>query len=148
MVLDKLDNAEKYYSLHPGFQKAFEFLKSRDIENLSTGRHDIQGDEIYCIIAKDRGKKKDDAKLEFHNKYIDIQFLAKGSEQTGWHSRLVLNGLYELYDENNDIGFCEYKPANWIDLHPGMFVIFFPEDLHAPMVSDEMIHKAVIKVRL
>lgn len=148
MILDKLDNAQKYYSLHPEFQKAFEFLKSCDVETLNTGRHDIQGDDIYCIIAKDQGKNKDDARLEYHNKYIDIQFLAKGIEQTGWHSRLEFSGLDELYDKNNDIGFCDYKPSNWINLNPGMFVIFFPEDLHAPMVSNGIVEKAIIKVKV
>lgn len=148
MVLDKLENAKKYYPLHPGFKKAFEFLKHCKPETLDTGRHTIDGDEIYCNVTKNTGQQKDHAKLEFHNKHIDIQLLINGSEQIGWQSRFDCSQLEKSYDQNNDFGLCANKPKNWIQLYPGMFVIFFPEDLHAPMVSNGVVHKAVIKVRV
>lgn len=148
MILDKLENAKKYYSLHPGFESAFEFLKSSDLDSLDTGRHTICDEEIYCSITKNMGKKKEEAKLEFHNIHIDIQFLIMGSEQIGWQSRFDCSQLEKSYDQDNDFGLCANKPKNWIQLYPGMFVIFFPEDLHAPMVSNEIVHKAVVKVKL
>ena len=40
MILDYLDNWERYAALHPGFPAAFEFLKRRDLADLSAaGTH-------------------------------------------------------------------------------------------------------------
>jgi len=148
MILDKLDNAKKYYPLHAHFQKAFEFLMNCDLESLDTGRHNIEGDEIYCSVSKDHGRRKEEAKLEFHNKHIDIQLLIMGIEQIGWQSRFDCSHLEKSYDAGNDFGLCANKPKNWVQLDPGMFAIFFPEDLHAPMVSNDIVHKLVVKVKI
>ena len=37
MIVDSLHNAAKYYSLHPAFEKAFQFLKENDLANLADG---------------------------------------------------------------------------------------------------------------
>lgn len=148
MILDKLENAKKYYPLHPGFQKAFEFLINCELESLDTVKHVIDGENIYCTISKGQGKVKETAKLEFHNKHIDIQLLIMGTEQIGWQSRFDCSQLEKSYDKENDFGLCANRPKNWIQLFPGMFVIFFPEDLHAPMVSNDIVHKAVVKVKV
>ena len=42
MVLDRIDNAERYYSLHPGFKPAFEFLKTIDPEKMENGNCPIR----------------------------------------------------------------------------------------------------------
>ena len=46
MILDRLDNAQRYEAIHPGFRAAFEFLKRSDSANLPDGRHEIDGDRV------------------------------------------------------------------------------------------------------
>ena len=42
----KIQEAEKFYGLHPLFPKAFEFLKRPDVADLPSGRYDIDGDRL------------------------------------------------------------------------------------------------------
>ena len=51
MILDTLQNRERYYALAPRLRKAFEWLDTADITSLEVGRHDIDGDDIVNIIA-------------------------------------------------------------------------------------------------
>ena len=84
MIFDKLENAANYYALHPGFEKAFRFLQNNDIALLEHTTYEIEGRSVYAMISGKQGKVKEDAKLEAHRKYIDIQILIAGSEQIGW----------------------------------------------------------------
>ena len=34
----------------------------------------------------------------------------------------------------------------WLPVASGMFVVFFPEDAHLPLISPGLIHKVVVKV--
>jgi len=34
----------------------------------------------------------------------------------------------------------------WCPVPAGSFAVFFPEDAHAPMVSDGEVHKVILKV--
>ena len=51
MVLDTLANAERSYSLHPGFKPAFEYLKTVDFETVGSGRHEIDGSRLFMIVV-------------------------------------------------------------------------------------------------
>lgn len=146
MVLDKLTDVQKYYRLHPGLAKAFEHIENLDLAKMEPGSYEIDKKKIYFIISNNKGKKKEDAKLEFHRKYIDIQLVLNGTEQIGWESIFDCSNIEQNYSAENDIGFYGDRPANWLTLKAGMFVIFFPQDAHAPMVSEDYVHKVVIKV--
>ena len=37
-------------------------------------------------------------------------------------------------------------PDNYVTVLPGEFVVFFPDDAHAPMIGTGVVHKVVIKV--
>lgn len=43
MVIDTLENLEKYVSLNPLFNDVVDFLKSNDLNKLSEGKHLIKG---------------------------------------------------------------------------------------------------------
>ena len=42
MIIDKLENLEKYYALNPLFKEVADFLKANDMNTLSTGIHKIK----------------------------------------------------------------------------------------------------------
>jgi beta-galactosidase beta subunit len=50
------------------------------------------------------------------------------------------------YDADKDIMFFKDPPDNWTPVPAGSFVIFFPQDAHAPLVSSGELHKAVLKI--
>lgn len=146
MVVDKLDQAEKHFGLHPAFQKAFAFLRQDSLNDLAPGRHDIDGDRLYCMISRGPGKKRTEARLEAHRKYIDIQYILEGTDEMGWKPAASCGIPDGDYDENKDVIFYRDKPRKWTKIPAGSFAIFFPRDAHAPMVGDGEIRKAVVKV--
>jgi biofilm protein TabA len=146
MVVDKLEKAENHFGLHPEFQKAFAFLRLESLKDLAPGRHEIDGDRMFCMISRGPGKKRAEARLEAHRKYIDIQYILEGTDEMGWKPAASCGIPDGDYDEKKDVIFYKDRPRKWTKVPAGSFAIFFPRDAHAPMVGDAEIHKAVIKV--
>lgn len=146
MILDVLENADRYLSLNPRFAAAFAFLKRPDLASLVIGKHPIEGDALFAIVAKELGHRREEAKLEAHRKYIDIQFVLEGSDEMGWRPVRTCWTTDKEYAPERDIVFFADEPDTWVVTRPGAFCIFFPEDAHAPLVSDSAIHKVVVKV--
>jgi len=69
MVLDRIENAELYFSLHPLFPRAFEFLRENLNGGTAEGRHVINGDCLYAVAAQSPGRGRADSRLECHRKY-------------------------------------------------------------------------------
>jgi biofilm protein TabA len=146
MILDILENAHRYLALHNGFAMAFEFLMRSDLKELPVGRYEIDGERVYGIVSKDPGRKKEDALLETHEKYIDIQLVLAGTDDMGWKPKSSCKHPSEEYDQQSDIQFFADKPDAWLSTGSGAFAIFFPEDAHMPLISSGQIHKVVVKV--
>jgi YhcH/YjgK/YiaL family protein len=108
--------------------------------------HQIDGQNVYANFSFGQGKKMQDARLEAHRRYIDIQYLIEGSEEIGWKHLDRSMEIQSPYNEEKDLILYADHPQSWVKLVPGEFVIFFPEDAHAPNVSDAMIRKVVVKV--
>jgi len=148
MILDRLENADIYANLHPAFAAAFALLRREDLASLPEGRHEIDGDAVYAWISKDPGRKANEASIETHDKYIDIQYVIDGVDSMGWKARKDLGPKTEESDEAKDLAFYEDTPTVWTDVTPGMFTIYFPGDAHLPAISDGMLHKVVVKIQI
>ena len=146
MILDRIDNADRYAALHPAFAKAFDFLRRADLASLPTGKHEIDGSRIYALIETKPGRGRDGAKMEAHRKYIDIQFAIAGTDDMGWKSTGQCRLMQGEFDAEKDRAFYSDPPDAWIALPPGTFAVFFPEDAHAPLAGAGELHKAVVKV--
>ncbi|MDA1044708.1 MAG: YhcH/YjgK/YiaL family protein [Verrucomicrobia bacterium] len=146
MVLDHLENAVRYVAMNKGFAKAFEFLNRPDLETLPVGKHEIEGNRIYAMVAREQGRRQADALLETHEKYIDIQYVLAGPDNMGWTPKLSCARPAGEYDPKTDLQFFKDEPAVWLSTQRGMFVIFFPQDAHMPSISSGQIHKIVVKI--
>ena len=145
MILDDLKNAARYAGLHPGFGEGFGFLAQPHLAALESGRYELQAD-VFALVNRDPGRGREGARLEAHRKYIDIQLLVDGSEEIGWRPTSQCQRLTDEYNEQRDIMFFGDEPLAWITLPVGKFMIFFPDDAHAPLASRGENVKAVIKV--
>ena len=147
MIIDTLANAERYYAIHPRFRQAFEFLKTQPLATLPFGKVVIDGDNIYANVQEAHGKPAADAKLEYHRKYIDIQYVVSGNEQMGW---MPVEGIGKPQPFNNkeDYALASDAPLSWLAVRPGSFAVFFPEDAHAPNVGEGVWRKIIVKVLL
>ena len=148
MILDRLENAGRYEHTHNGFAAAFDFLRSPNLADLPTGRHEINGDRLFVIIARDPGRGRAGARLEAHRKYIDIQLALAGPEEIGWKPTAHCRAPQADFDPDKDIIFFNDSPDLWLPLPPGSFAVFFPHDAHAPLAGQGTLHKAVAKVPL
>jgi YhcH/YjgK/YiaL family protein len=146
IIINKLQHAERYYNMHPAFEKAFAFLRQKALAKLPAGRHEIDGDRLFCIISKGPGRSRAEAKLEAHRKFIDIQYIIAGTDDMGFKPTADCKLTDTSYDPDKDIEFFKDDPKSWTPVPAGSFVIFFPQDAHAPLVSSGEIHKAVLKI--
>ncbi len=146
MIFDSLESIKRYTSLNSGFSKAVEFLLQPNLKDLPAGEYKIDDDRVYAIISIEDGRKKEDAELEIHKKYTDIQMVLSGTDEMGWKPAASCMLPTAEFDKESDIRFFKDIPDAWIPVKPGYFVIFFPEDAHAPLIADGKLHKVVIKV--
>ena len=150
MIIDTLSHSDKYNAIHPLFAKAFEYIKSQDLTTIEDGKFAIDGDNLKAIVSNKNGMTAEEsaAKFECHNKHIDIQLCIKGKEQMGWKPRSECKTQKGEYNAEKDVVFYSDAPDMYFQLTDNQFVIFFPEDVHAPMIGEGEIKKLVIKVKI
>ena len=144
MIIDNIENLEKYALINPLFLKVVDFIKNNNLNAYEIGKSKLQDDQLIVNFALARPKTKEEAKLETHNKYIDIQIPLTGPELMGYTPRKYLP--IEEYNNEKDITFYKGLAESYIDIKPGMFAIFFPEDGHAPAITSQEIKKVIFKV--
>lgn len=150
MIVDTIQNASKYFSVHPLFKKAFEYIQATNLNTVEMGRYEIDGDNLRAIFSNKEGMTAEvsTSKFECHNKHIDIQLCINGAEQIGWKPREKCKTENGTYNEEKDVQFYSDAPDMYFQLTDGQFAIFFPEDVHAPMIGGAEIKKLVIKVKI
>ncbi|HEX8315622.1 MAG TPA: YhcH/YjgK/YiaL family protein [Flavisolibacter sp.] len=150
MIIDTIQNASKYFSVHPLFARAFNYINNTDLASTEVGKYEIEGDNLKAIISSKNGMTAEEsvAKFECHNKHIDIQVCISGKEQIGWKPREDCTSPKGDYNPEKDVQFYNDQPDMFFGLTNGQFAIFFPEDVHAPMIGDAEIKKLVIKVKI
>jgi biofilm protein TabA len=146
MILDRMENAARYTAVHPGFAKAFEYLKQTNFDQVPVGRHELVGNQLFALVANDQGRARSGAKLEAHRKYIDIQYVVRGCDEIGWKPTKECTLPDGDFNFDRDICFFADAPESWVALPSGTFVILYPEDAHAPLAGVGDMRKIVMKV--
>ena len=148
MILDTLENAQRYAVLNRGFAEAFAFLTRPDLGEVPVGRYEIDGDRVYAMVIKGSGREREDGLLETHREYVDIQLVLAGIDDMGWKPASSCEKPSGEYDEENDAQLFADEPDAWVTTGAGAFAIFFPEDAHMPLISSGKLHKVVVKVAI
>lgn len=149
MIIDTLNNASKYYNLHPNFKKAFDYIYENDIANLTEGIHEIaEGLKAIVIIGEGTTKEESIKGFECHDKNIDIQISINGPEVFAWKPREKCSKPNGDYNDEKDVRFFHDAPDMFFQLHEKQFAILYPEDVHAAMIGNGILKKIVIKVKI
>lgn len=149
MIIDSLPNVDLYRGLSPRIAAGLDYLRTADIAHMDPGRHEIDGVNLYVVVQRYETKPRDAGKWEAHRKYIDIQYMAAGTEMMGYANLETLT-VTQAYDEANDYLLLRGE-GDFLTVHPGMFVLFAPQDAHMPSLAvthPQPVVKAVVKVRL
>ncbi len=147
MVIDTLNNLEKYISLNPLFKEVSEFIQKNDLNTLEPGKHTINGSDLFVNITTATSRTPDEAVMETHVKMVDIQIPLDVEETYGYTPLCRLPDV--AYNEEKDITkYPGVAADSYVTCQPGMFAIFFPQDGHAPCISSApAIKKAIFKIK-
>lgn len=146
MILDTLENAGLFESIHPRFKQAFDFLLNTDLVELPLGKIELDGSNLFINVVEISGKTADVARMESHNNYIDIQVPVGAVETMGWIAGNKLQQVTDPYNADKDITFFADKATNFIVVHPFEFAVFFPTDGHQPGIAEGVFKKIIVKV--
>lgn len=131
------------------YREAMEIIASGKLAEMETGKHIIDGDNLFVNICDSEMKTPAQARFEAHKKYIDIQVPLSGPESFGIMPVEQCRQQDGEFNNEKDIVF--YKDsveANTIyTAQPGQAVVFTPADAHAPLIGQGTIHKAIFKVK-
>jgi YhcH/YjgK/YiaL family protein len=148
MVIDHIDNANKYYALGKGIEKALRYLQSTDFTVMPKDKYVLDGEQLFAIVNEYDTVDPLNEQMEAHKKYVDVQFIVQGEECIG-HATLQNQTITKPYSDVDDYLLVLDPPKFFSKLTAGMFSIFYPTDLHAPNLHTDKMHfvkKVVIKV--
>ncbi|MCK5823516.1 MAG: YhcH/YjgK/YiaL family protein [Bacteroidales bacterium] len=148
MIIDKIENYKLYKGISNNIDKAFNYLFTTNLSEINLGKHEIDKDNIFAIVSEYETKHISEVKYEGHHKYIDLQYIISGTEFMG--TALLTNQIPVEINKEDDYDFYKIK-SNLIKFESGMFMIFFPHDLHMPGISlnqASKIRKIVIKIKI
>lgn len=145
MIIDSLENCEKYITLHKDFKLVFDYIHSHNLTEKECGRYELRGSEVFFNLQEYETKPVQ--KLEAHKKYIDIQVVVSGEEYMGY-TNIEKTSVCENYDEEKDVVFLNGN-TDKIKADNTTFLIFYPQDAHMPALSvnePKHVKKAIFKI--
>jgi YhcH/YjgK/YiaL family protein len=147
MILDTLDRLEKYGFISPMMDKVLDFFRDTDLATLAPGRINLQGDDLFVNVNRQGAQTREEAPIEAHREYIDIQVPISSDEEMGFLSAPFMPAPSKAYNADRDVAFYPGLCDTYLNVRKGMFVIFFPGEGHAPAITQDGILKLIVKIR-
>jgi len=147
MILDSIENAARYMHLGEGIAKALHYIQDNDLSEVNPGKYELDNDRLVMLVFDFESTNQNECRLEGHRRYLDLQYWMTGSELMG-HDILNSQPVLEGYNEKSDCAFYNCI-SSFSRLLPGMFVIYYPSDLHTAVVdplSTARVKKVVFKI--
>ncbi len=146
MIIDNIDNADKYFILNNDFKIVFDYINSHNLKSMECGKHEIRGNELFFNLQE--YETKSSQKLEAHKKYIDIQIVISGEEYMGY-TNINNTKTIEEYNIEKDVMFLSGN-TDKLKADSKTFLIFYPEDAHMPALTsndrNKKVKKAIFKI--
>jgi biofilm protein TabA len=150
VILDTLSHHVAYQALAPGLVRGFAWLTGFSPE-MPDGRYDIAGSDAFALVQSYDTVAPAEKKHESHRDYLDIQYVAVGSEFIYYAPVDRLQPVTDYHAERDYQLYADPVEATQLALYAGNFALFFPQDGHKPgCVNGSIGHvkKVVIKVRV
>lgn len=150
MVSGHLQDIMQYAGLSDRLARAMAYLQQTDFTTMAPGKYEVEGNTIFAIVNEFMTKPQEACEPETHRKYIDIQFMVSGKERFGWAPLLQQKPLAP-YSEEQDLLLYHPENLNYLNLSAGMFILFYPTDIHMPEIcvdEPELVKKVVMKCLL
>lgn len=139
--------AEELAAYNPLFAKLFDYLRTHQLDTMQAGRYEIDGDRLFLMLNINELKAREDAPLEVHDRYYDLQIALRIDETFGLSDRSDCRLPRGVMDPEADILFFDDQPERYVTLHPGEAILLAPETAHAPLIGEGEQFKAVFKIK-
>ncbi|SNY90735.1 biofilm protein TabA [Cohaesibacter sp. ES.047] len=137
MLSANLNNLSIIPYLQPELAEIIGKVKALVESKPALGRHEIDGDKFFVNFVEDHTEPFADRRPEFHRNYLDIQVLAEGAEIIGWSHSPATRITEDLLKEK-DVAFTKgSENEKLLTLAPMDFAIFYPGEVHRPLVATE-----------
>ncbi|GGP22166.1 YhcH/YjgK/YiaL family protein [Silvimonas iriomotensis] len=153
MILSDLSSWQDRRGYFPApVNTALAALAGLDLASMAAGKYPLDHEGMFFMIQTPLTAPAGQHRPEAHVEHVDIQLVLSGTERYGVARRgqsgeSVIENLWDKHD----IAFFA-PPANeaFFDLGPGMFAVFFPDDIHRPCCQTqngpEHVRKVVVKI--
>ncbi|MBS0849653.1 YhcH/YjgK/YiaL family protein [Citrobacter sp. JGM124] len=130
-------------------RQVIEHVKTYITPETPVGKHDIDGNNLFVLLTEDLTQPLADRKAEYHTRYLDIQIVLRGQEGMVF-SCLPADQSNIEWHADKDLAFLPAgEQEKSVILNEGDFVIFYPGEVHKPMVAvgePAIVRKIVVKV--
>jgi YhcH/YjgK/YiaL family protein len=147
MICDHLHASARYAGFGSGFAAAFQYLRRASLGDFSLGRTEIIPDRVWATIVQKPGRAADAAGFEYHAEFADLHLCLAGRERMGWRENAHGLVLRTPFNAEKDFGLYAGTPDEFLALSGDRFAIFFPGELHAPLIAEDELTKICVKVR-
>ena len=125
------------------------FVSTHDLAALPDGKYPLEGDAFVNVMTVTT-KPKSSNRMEYHEKYADIQCVISGAESFIGAERQATRPLTD-YSAEKDVGFVEAddESVTAFTLNEGDIVFFPPREPHFACIAAEKsitVKKAVFKI--
>ena len=145
MIVDSLARAACYEAALPRLREVFAYLARTDFSGLPDGVFQIGEGTCRAIVQGYSTKEPQDARLEAHRRFIDVQYIVSGEEKIGYAPLDRAGAPFEPYDDSRDIVFLD-GDFEAVTLRAGDFALLLPHDAHAPGIRAGAVPSQVRKV--
>ena len=149
MIVDHIRNRANYYCLGEGFKKALDYCAAYQKGRTEKADEPIDGDNVFVRIRPMISKPIDECKIEAHDLYADIHYVAAGSEVIGWADTKTLKVV--SYDEAKDAYHLE-GDCSYVTLEEGYFMLTLKDDAQMPCIAKDgvpgKLEKLCLKIKL
>jgi biofilm protein TabA len=151
MILGNIANWElDEKALVAPLAKGLTYLRETDFSKLPDGRHEIEGPGMVAIVQEYQSAPPEGCEAETHRKYIDIQYICRGTEVVGYGLTGPGNEIRDAYSGETDaVIYSKVEQEMTFVLTAGMYAVFFPTDIHRPCCQyerPEQVKKVVLKI--
>ena len=136
----------RYAAVIPGLEEAISLVAG--LETMEPATYPLSGGG-RVMVQRGTTLSTENAQLEAHRDYLDIQYIVKGQEVVGWAPLETLTPAGE-FNTAKDVGMYEGK-CDFLRVGEGLCYVVFPEDAHMPsrhLDAPNEYQKIVVKLKV